>query len=201
MLFILQAVKFLEDQFGVKVETVKIPKLKFSVDMWAAKMTTSDGTPFCVYMANQKGSVNPIKELFKWLFGMSNHTLPAIALGLGEKLDSLLKGVNEKALEGYDKLEKEMEHLLGNNGVLLYPSHPKLALYHNEPLLYPFNFGYTGIFNALGYPVTQVPLGLSKEGLPMGIQVASTLYNDHLTIAVAEALSTGVAGWVNPGTK
>ena len=169
--------------------------------MWAAKMTTSGGTPFCVYMANEKGSVNPMKELFKWMFGMSNHTLPAIGLGLGEKLEFLLGDINEKSLQGFEKLEREMEDLLGDNGVLLYPTHPKLAPYHNEPLLYPFNFGYTGIFNALGLPVTQVPLGLSREGLPMGVQVVSAMNNDHLTMALAAVLSTDVAGWVNPGTK
>lgn len=56
--------------------------------------------------------------------------------------------------------------------MLLYPSHPTLAPYHNEPLFRPLNFTYTAIFNALGFPVTQVPLGLAPNGLPLGIQVS-----------------------------
>ncbi|MGH0128027.1 UNVERIFIED_CONTAM: hypothetical protein FKN15_077321 [Acipenser sinensis] len=41
------------------------------------------------------------------------------------------------------------------------------------------------IFNILGLPVTQCPLGLSTEGLPLGIQLVSNLYNDRLSIATA----------------
>ena len=44
----------------------------------------------------------------------------------------------------------------GDNGVLIYPSHPTPAPYHGLPLLRPFNAGYTAIFNVLGNPVTQV---------------------------------------------
>lgn len=47
-------------------------------------------------------------------------------------------------------------------------------------------------------PVTQVPLGLSSEGLPMGIQVVSAPYNDGLTIAVAKHLEKQFGGYVPP---
>ena len=45
---------------------------------------------------------------------------------------------------------------IGDDGVLIYPSHPTPAPYHGLPLLRPFNPGYTAIFNVLGNPVTQV---------------------------------------------
>ena len=60
------------------------------------------------------------------------------------------------------------------------------------------NFLYTGIFNVLGLPVTQVPLGLGKKGLPLGIQVVAAHNNDRLAIAVAELLGKQFGGWVNP---
>ena len=53
-------------------------------------------------------------------------------------------------------LKAAMEELLGKDGVLLYPSHPTPAPYHGQPLTRPFNFAYTGVFNILGLPVTQV---------------------------------------------
>jgi len=61
--------------------------------------------------------------------------------------------------------------MLGNDGVFIYPTHPVPAPYHNEPLVKPFNFSYTGIFNVLGLPATHCPLGLSSQGLPIGVQV------------------------------
>jgi len=46
--------------------------------------------------------------------------------------------------------------------------------------------------------VTQVPLGLNREGLPLGVQVAGPHGRDHLTIAVALELEKEFGGWVPP---
>ncbi len=61
------------------------------------------------------------------------------------------------------------------------PSHPTGAPYHNQPLTKPLNAAYTAIFNVLGLPVTQVPLGLGPWGVPLGIQVLKTniSFNGH----------------------
>lgn len=61
--------------------------------------------------------------------------------------------------------------MLEDDAVFLYPSHPTTAPYHSQPLFRPFNFAYTSILNVIGVPVTQCPLGLSSQGLPLGIQV------------------------------
>jgi fatty acid amide hydrolase 2 len=55
------------------------------------------------------------------------------------------------------------------------------------------------VFNLLGLPVTQVPLGLNRRGLPLGVQVAAADGNDHLTIAAALELERRFGGWVWPG--
>lgn len=55
------------------------------------------------------------------------------------------------------------------------------------------------IFNVLGLPVTQCPLGLSSEGLPLGFQLVAASYNDRLTLAVARYLEEAFGGWVPPG--
>jgi hypothetical protein len=68
-------------------------------------------------------------------------------------------------------IDNVFQETLGDNGVLLYPSHPFPAVYHYSSFLCPYNFGYWAIFNVLKLPVTQVPMGLSKDGLPLGIQV------------------------------
>lgn len=57
---------------------------------------------------------------------------------------------------------------------------------------------YTAIFNVLHVPVTQVPLGLAKNGMPLGLQIVAGPYNDHVTIAVAQELEQAFGGWVPP---
>ncbi|XP_044886545.1 fatty-acid amide hydrolase 2 isoform X2 [Mauremys mutica] len=141
----------------------------------------------------------PLWELMKWFLGMSLHTIPAIALALTEKLMKLNPGGNAKLVSMGHSLRTEMMNLLGTDGMLLYPSHPIVAPKHYFPLGMPFNFAYTAVFNVLGLPVTQCPLGLSSEGLPLGIQVVAGPHNDHLTLAMARYLEKAFGGWVCPG--
>ena len=89
-----------------------------------------------------------------------------------------------------------MNSLLGEDGVLLYPSHPTPAPYHGQALVRTFNFAYTGIFNILGLPVTQVcqlvqifisgqvPLGISSMGVPLGIQVLPTFVRSLIKLSI-----------------
>ncbi|NXI49647.1 FAAH2 hydrolase, partial [Chloroceryle aenea] len=208
-----KVVEHLESELGIQVQHVAIHKMKYSFQIWSAMMSSKDGDGQVCQTKLAKAQIQwhqgrigyhgkpvwPLWELMKWLVGMSSHTLPAIALGLTEKLMKLNPRGNAKLVSMGKSLQEEMEALLGPNGVLLYPSHPTTAPRHHSPICMPFNFAYTAIFNVLGLPVTQCPLGLSSEGLPLGIQLVAASYNDHLTLAVARYLETAFGGWVLPG--
>ncbi|GFN87654.1 fatty-acid amide hydrolase 2-a [Plakobranchus ocellatus] len=212
---------------GACVEERKFHKFRMALDMWTGLMNLSDETKFAKIIAGENPKpVNCILELGKSAIGMSKHTFPALLLGVVDDFGpNLTKARDIKAVEILKKLKKELieemkkgkeengrqnvdgeneaEGHVGENyqgTVLLYPSHPKIAPYHSHPIFTPFNFAYTGLFNALGLPVTQCPLGLSKEGLPLGLQVVSAPYEDHLSLAVAQALEEKFGGWVNPGS-
>ena len=57
-------------------------------------------------------------------------------------------------------------------------------LCHSHPSL-----RYTALFNALELPVTQVPMGLTPEGLPIGVQIVGAHGCDHVTIRAAQELA------------
>jgi fatty acid amide hydrolase 2 len=78
----------------------------------------------------------------------------------------------------------------------LHPPYTRPAPLHRAPLLTPFDFVCTGIFSVLEFPVTVVPLGFDRGGLPVGVQIAGRRGNDHLTMAVAAALEQDFGGWV-----
>lgn len=56
-----------------------------------------------------------------------------------------------------------------------------------------------GIINILGLPVTQCPLGLGEEHLPLGVQVVAGKLQDHLSLEVALYLEKTFGGWRDPG--
>lgn len=68
-----------------------------------------------------------------------------------------------------------LQELLGDNGVLIFPTFVSSAYYSNESYPNIFNFMYLTVANALGIPATHCTMGLNKQGLPVGLQVSNLL--------------------------
>ncbi|MGH2953763.1 MAG: amidase [Solirubrobacterales bacterium] len=127
-----------------------------------------------------------------------DHTLPLTMTLLAERLSDLIpERYERKALAARDRLAREVEELIGD-GVLLHPPFPRVAPRHGATVGRPWTLASTALFNLLGLPVTQVPLGLGERGLPLGVQVAGARDGDHVTIAVALELEQAFGGWVPP---
>ncbi|KAJ9597825.1 hypothetical protein L9F63_011320 [Diploptera punctata] len=189
----------LDKAHGAKPQKINVKKMRNSGAIWFAKMKRKDGPTFAELLVDCKGSVNVYWELIKWLLYMSNHTLIGILTALVETW-GFKHGCehHQYLLDQCTQLYGEIQEILGKDGVLLYPTHPVPAPYHNQPLVKPFNFSYTGIFNVLGYPATHCPLGLASNGLPIGIQAIAGMNQDHLSLAVAVELEKAFGGWVPP---
>ncbi len=82
--------------------------------------------------------------------------------------------------------------------MLLFPSARSTPPRQGRELSALANFIHSGLFNVLEMPVTQVPLGIGSRGLPLGVQVAASHGNDHLSIAVALELERLFGGWTPP---
>ncbi|KAH8386203.1 hypothetical protein KR200_001025 [Drosophila serrata] len=191
----------LSEKFGSqKVERIQLPQFRQSAAIWFANMRDDSGHGFAYQLGNLERDINTYLELFKWLFGASKHTFIGLSTAIMDsaqckhgspKYDHLVRKRND--------LRAELQRLLGDNGVLIYPTHPTVAPYHNEPITRPINFAYTGIVNVLGFPATAVPLGkLGSEGLPLGVQVIANFNEDRLCLAVAEELERAFGGWARP---
>lgn len=182
---------------GAQVERVSLHRFQKSLEIWSAAMNDAGGPTFTALLGNGV----PIRtwwELLKWPFRLSHHTFPGLGLSMLEKLVANMPGQIRKLLDERDALKAELDELLGAEGVFLFPSHKYPAPKHYKALLPPIHFAFTGILNVLLVPVTQVPLGLGSLGLPLGVQVGSRHGNDHVTVAVAQALERGFGGWVMP---
>ena len=191
-----RAARALEDR-GTQVRRARVESLKRSLDMWAAMMADAADTTFAQHLYGELPR-SSARELARLALGRSDHTLPAVGLAILERGAALLPARTRRFVEQGRALASEIEELLGDQGVMLYPSYTSVAPRHNAPLFPPINWVYTAVFNIAQLPVTQVPLGLNERGLPLGVQVVGARGNDHVTIAVAIALEEIFGGWVPP---
>ena len=58
--------------------------------------------------------------------------------------------------------------------------------------LYPYN----ACFNASGHPAISIPLGLGKEGLPVGVQVLGPYWSEPNLLHFAKLVSKHTEGFV-----
>lgn len=186
---------FLEKEFQVKTQKVNLKLFRYSALIWSAMIFTSEEKVLISkFLHENSKSMNPFVELVKYLGGFSNYHFITPLVGCLEKMN-YHDNLSSTFVSLGNKLRQQLDSLLGDNGVLLFPSHPKTAMLHNKPLLAPLDFNYTSIFNVLHMPVTQCPLGVDKKGMPLGIQIAATRDSDRLTLAVAKELERGFGGW------
>ncbi len=70
---------------------------------------------------------------------------------------------------------------------------PRIGAYANRPGKEAFADAapigaFTAIFNVTGQPAASVPLGLSSEGMPMGLQIAGKLFADDVVLRLSRQL-------------
>jgi fatty acid amide hydrolase 2 len=126
------------------------------------------------------------------------HTLPTRVTLAAEMLRSEDGSEpSRRALSAAREIVAELTDAVGD-GVLLHPAHPRPAPKHRRTLGRLWLLTPTSVFNMAALPVTEVPLGLSDSGLPVGVQVAAGPKRDHMSIAVALELERVFCGWVPP---
>lgn len=88
-------------------------------------------------------------------------------------------GVPKSKVEHYvklgEELKKEIKETLKNDGVIIMPTFPISAIYHNQSAFVMMYATYTLLGNVMGLPSMSVPMGLNKDGLPIGVQVTKIL--------------------------
>jgi fatty acid amide hydrolase 2 len=183
---------------GASVREAKLPALKRGLEIWGAMLhEVSEGERYERILADGTGlaEIDPLRELGRWMLGTSRHTFPALAVcGLGRALERFTAVRARLVVEGR-KLAAELDALLGDRGVLLYPPYTRTAPRHGQALFRPLDVGHTAIFNPLGVPITVVPVGFDAAGLPASVQVVANVGRDHIALGAARFIEEAFGGW------
>ncbi|MGE3759587.1 MAG: amidase [Pseudobdellovibrionaceae bacterium] len=188
-----KCVKQAADMFesrGCEVE--EFPRHLFfrSFEMWSAALGHVQGASLTRSVADGGEEARILTEFISLAKGTPNHTLPVLMFLTLEKLFKSDKRI-QKLFKELLVFRQKIYERIGTDGILLLPPHPRVAPKHNSPLFRPFDFLYTGVFNALEMPATVVPMGRSsKSGLPLGVQIATLPYEDGLALSAAELIES-----------
>ena len=190
----LRAAEALE-QAGAIVETVPLKSMKKALELYLAVLKLEAGVNV-TQLIQDEGSARV--SLFGGLKRKGPHTRALRLLLMSEWLTGKMpQGRMKKAVGLRQAFADEVAGVIGD-GVLLHPTHPRVAPRHGKTVGKPWVLTTTAVFNLAGTPVAQVPLGLNGHGLPLGVQVAAGPDRDHVAVAVALELERGFGGWVPP---
>lgn len=103
-----------------------------------------------------------------------------------------------------DQFRQQMSVFMAEYDAIICPVAPLPAVPHGDTMLDPtyagFDpmFSYVVPFNLTGWPCGTVRTGTSKEGLPLGIQVAANPWREDVVLAILELLEAEHGGWQPP---
>ena len=116
------------------------------------------------------------------------------------KYDEFLHACGER-----DQLRAQLLQQMEDVPVLISPVSAGPAFKHGEgswrsgePESYRDTMSHSQWLNLAGFPGMSVPVSISREGLPIGVQVVGRPYEDELVLAVAEAIERGRGPWQAP---
>ena len=180
---------------GARVEPVSVAAFAQSLSIVGAAMVDADGTSLDETLG-EGARMRLGREIVRLALRRSPFSYPPLFMLALERLARARPRWVRRQVERGEALRAQLDDLLGEDGVILYPSSRSVAPRHGPTA--PLHFRFFGIFNVLELPATQVPLGLSIGGLPLGVQVVAGRGRDHVTIAVALELERALGGWVAP---
>jgi fatty acid amide hydrolase 2 len=184
---------------GAEVRRVPLRSMRRALECFLVALRDGAGTSVAELIRLESGQNVSLRRAGWGAVRRSGpHTVATFALLASERLAARSPaGHTRRAVAAARALADEVEDVIGD-GVLLHPPHPRVAPRHGRTVGRPWVVTTAAVFNLLGLPVTQVPLGLNPAGLPLGVQVAAGRDRDHVSIAAAMELERAFGGWVPP---
>lgn len=109
------------------------------------------------------------------------------AFKLAQTCDGTVEGYRHR-LYVAEQFRWDMQHFMQNYDVIVCPVSPTTARSHGESFIHKKESMYTAAYNLTGWPAASVCCGLSKQGLPIGVQIIAKPWHDHVALAVAKRL-------------
>jgi len=98
-----------------------------------------------------------------------------------------------EALQDWDRLKVSALEFMNKVDLLICPPASSTAPKHGGT--HGMDFSYSSLFNLLGWPAAVVRVGITSEGLPIGVQIVGRPWKDHEVLAAALRIEKSLGGW------
>jgi fatty acid amide hydrolase 2 len=179
---------------GAKIERVSLRSMLTAYEPYLASLADDETGLHGLIMGEGADPVT-LRGLFS---RRGPHTTPTRILLAAERAFSRSSPKRaRKMIAAGRAFAEEIQGVIGD-GVMLHPPYPGVAPRHGGTVGRFWWVQPMAVLNLAAVPVTQTPLGLDGNGLPLGVQVAAGPGRDHVSIAVAHELERVFGGWVPP---
>ena len=185
-----RAAKLLGDR-GFAVEPFRLHGLDRALDLWWFFFGPVIGNLIQHSIAGQEDQISPMLREYL-AFATSGNPI---------SLEKFMKACAER-----DLLRAEILRQMQDTRILLSPVSASPAFRHGQGNYLP-GTGYRETMrfsqwlNLTGFPAVSLPIAVSNEGLPIGVQVIGKPFEDELVLAVAEAIEQSRGPWQPPMLK
>ena len=182
-----RAAKLLADQ-GFTLEPFRLDGLDRALELWWLYFGPVIGHLLRKAVAGKEDQISPmLREYLSFATSADPVTI-----------DSFIEACAER-----DLLRAKIMRQMQDVPILLSPVSSGPAFLHGEGNYRPVT-GYRDTMrfsqwlNLTGFPGASVPLSLSNDGLPIGVQIIGRPFEDELVLLVAEAMEAGRGAWQPP---
>jgi Asp-tRNA(Asn)/Glu-tRNA(Gln) amidotransferase A subunit family amidase len=173
---------------GFVVEPLRLDGLEQAIELWWFFFGPAIAH---VFQPNVLGQEEKLSPIFRNYLQFAEAPV---------SLDALLSACAER-----DLLRARILQQMGDVPILLSPVSTTTAFRHGEgtwqpgaPQCYRDTMRFSQWLNLTGFPGVSVPLSISAEGLPVGVQVIGRPHEEELVLAVAEKIETARGPWQAP---
>ena len=176
---------------GARIERVRLRSWRGALLPFLTRLQSGSDATTAEMVAAAAGAPTSLRRL---LLPGGPHTMAGRLTLLGERLPA---SAADPQLARAEAIAEELRATIGD-GLLLHPAFRRPAPRNGTTVGRPWLLTPSGVFNLAGVPVTEVPIGRTAGGLPLGVQVAGGSGRDHVTIAAARWLERVFGGWSPP---
>ena len=179
---------------GAVVSTISIPELKYSVNAYyiissaeaSSNLSRFDGVRY----GHRAAEYSDIEEMYERTRseGFGKEVKRRIMLGSFVLSEGYYDSYYMKAMSTRKLISRKLDECFANCDVIISPVYPVSRLgFSNSSLsrsLYDADM-FTVPANLAGLPAISLPVSLSADGMPVGIQLMSARYTDHRLLRIA----------------